>query len=334
MSHTIFISGYISTPRGEKRLQQENWSALFILPSPYASAACRQRAPKSTGWSYELQNRGAGSSLVPTTLKRRHRDVMLDTPIASAHTPADIYPHTQTQRGNSCGVGVQIKTNADESSFCEAHQCSATGAVLLSTVQTAWPGNHAVSGFLHRIVRCLTCLSLLLFPRIHMRRSGKLRKKRRHPRYRWRREWLKHAVLNEWNKTWIVVQTFWVVVEHVSSWQLGYIFHSALSLNEVSTKNIFISGLKINCNRRVFESFVAHTTNSGAPTAFKSSCLTHLLSHLSISPVKSRRQKFGSCCYSKEYSSSDWGLRRPAGALTLHREITRGVICLKGVGKD
>ncbi len=35
-----------------------------------------------------------------------------------------------THRGNSSGVGVQIKTNADESSYCEPHQCSAAGAVL------------------------------------------------------------------------------------------------------------------------------------------------------------------------------------------------------------
>lgn len=57
---------------------------------------------------------------------------MLYTPTASTNTPRPLHTlHAHTHRGNSCGVGAQIKTNADESSFCKPYQCSATGAVLL-----------------------------------------------------------------------------------------------------------------------------------------------------------------------------------------------------------
>lgn len=70
--------------------------------------------------------------LVPKNVNAQiHTRHALHTDGVRKHTPTVTYPSTHTHRGNSCGVGAQIKTNADESSFCEPHQCSASGAVLL-----------------------------------------------------------------------------------------------------------------------------------------------------------------------------------------------------------
>lgn len=61
-------------------------------------------------------------------------------------TPEQIY--TLTQTGNSSSVGVQIKTNPDDSCLCEAHQYSFHSREGYRIVCLAC--ELAVSGFLNR----------------------------------------------------------------------------------------------------------------------------------------------------------------------------------------
>lgn len=56
---------------------------------------------------------------------------VLHTNCVYAHPSKCIPSEKRTHRGKSCGAGVQIKTNADESSLCAPHQYSPTGAALL-----------------------------------------------------------------------------------------------------------------------------------------------------------------------------------------------------------
>lgn len=88
----------------------------FIFLSMYASASCR----------YRVAERGLRN-------KPRLERTTFNASTASAHTLGDAScAHTRTYIEESPPVWVfKIKTNADESSFCEARQCSAAGVVLL-----------------------------------------------------------------------------------------------------------------------------------------------------------------------------------------------------------
>ena len=104
----------------------------------YASAGCRYYAPENTRRSYEAHTQEEEWSIFLRCLTRSSTD-----PCAPCLTHSLCrqcahlnryrpFTHTGTYAhiGNSSCVGVQIKTNADESSFCEPHRCFAAGAVL------------------------------------------------------------------------------------------------------------------------------------------------------------------------------------------------------------
>lgn len=77
------------------------------------------------GWSYEGKTSGpficTASHARAKICAHRAQRINCVTDCTHTHTPQQIHTpsHTHALIGNSCSVGVQIITNADESSFCE-----------------------------------------------------------------------------------------------------------------------------------------------------------------------------------------------------------------------